>query len=271
MSASVALAPPRLLQDVDRRGDGNRLLLYEIDGAPALLKHYPSRGARSREWIKAFWYRVGERKLGISARERCGLERMQLALWRRHGFDVPALLPHPLPTGFDAETASWLEYCPGPTLLAVVADAARPQPERAALLARFGAVLAARQARVLVTRELQLVMKHASLKHVLVHGERLVHFDLESAHAPGVDVRDALADELSGLVRSLLRGAKKNEDGEALGIALLAGHGRPDVLREILARGLGGHVTRRLRRFADRRRRPGFAKHDALEWVQERI
>ena len=72
-------------------------------------------------------------------------------------------------------------------------------------------------------------------------------------------------------LRSLLRGARKNGDGESLGGALLAGHGRPGVLREILARGLGGHVTRRLRRFADRRRRPGFAKHDALEWVQERI
>lgn len=272
MSASVALAPPRLLQDVDRRGDGNRLLLYELDGTPALLKHYRARGSRAREWVKAFWYRVGERKLGVSAEQRCRLERTQLALWREHGFDVPALLSHPLPKGFDARTATWIEYCPGPTLHAWVSDPARAAAERAALLERFGAVLALRQARVLETGELRLVMKHASLKHVLVHGDRLVHFDLESAHAPGVDVRDALADELSGLLRSLLRGSKgPDAERDALGRALLAGHARPDVLGEILARGLGGHLTRRVRRFADGMRRPHFAKHDALRWVQQQI
>jgi hypothetical protein len=270
MSAPAALGAPRLLQDVDAHGDGNRLLLYEVDGATALLKHYRSRGARTREWIKAFWYRVGERKLGISAKERCALERAQLALWHRHGFDVPALLPLPLPPGYDASTASWLEYCPGPTLAAAAADAARPAAERAAWLARFGGALAERQARVLETRELQLVMKHASLKHVLVYGERLVHFDLESAHAPGVDLRDALADELSGIVRSLLRGVPEAER-EALGGALLAGHGRPALLREILTRGLGSHFTRRVRRYADELRRPELGKHDALRWVQQRI
>ena len=81
---------------------------------------------------------------------------------------------------------------------------------------------------MLETGELGLVMKHASLKHVLVHAGRLVHFDLESAHAPGVDPRDALADELSGLVRSLLRAPSRAEP-ERLGAALLAGHARAAI------------------------------------------
>jgi hypothetical protein len=258
-----------VLQEAHAHGGGNRLLLYEVDGAPALLKVYRARGARWQEIAKSFSYRFLERKRGITARERCALERAQLALWRRHGFDVPALLSHPLPPGFEPDTTSWLEYCPGPTLHAFTADAAQPLAAREAALARFGAALASRQARVLETGELALVMKHASLKHVLVYGERLVHFDLESAHAPGVDVGDALADELSGLVRSLLR-APAVAERERLGAALLAGHARPELLRTILSRGLGGALRRRVRRLADRRRRPGFAKHDALRWVQER-
>ena len=62
----------------------------------------------------------------MTARQRCALERAQLRLWREHGFDVPALLDLPLPAGYSADTASWLEYCPGPTLHQFVSDAAQP-------------------------------------------------------------------------------------------------------------------------------------------------
>ena len=270
MSGSPAPGAPRVLQEVNRDGSGNRLLLYQIEGRPALLKVYRARGGRAREWVKLFSYFVFERKRGVTARERCALERAQLALWRRHGFDVPQLLSHPLPEGHSAETASWLEYCPGPTLRSVVSEVARPVAERESLLARFGATLAAREVRVLETGELGLVMKHASLKHVLCHAGLQIHFDLESAHAPGVDARDALADELAGLVRSLLRAIRPGER-ERLGAALLEGHAEPKLLHEIASRALSGSLRRRLERASDRLRRGELGKYAALCWVQERV
>ena len=142
MSVPPALPPPRLLQDVNRDGGGNRLLLYEIEGRPALLKEYRARGAALREWTKAVGYWVLERKRGVTVRGRCALERELLALWRRQGFDVPAVLTHPLPPGFDPRAATWLEYCPGPTLQRFVRDAAEPLALREAEVARFAATLA---------------------------------------------------------------------------------------------------------------------------------
>jgi len=270
MSDRDAPPPPRVLQEVNRDGSGNRLLLYEIEGRPALLKVYRARSGRAREWAKRFSYLVLERKRGVTARERCALERAQLALWRRCGFDVPALLSHPLPEGYSADTATWLEYCPGPTLRSVASDRSLPIEQRERELARFGETLAARQRRVLETGELGLVMKHASLKHVLCHAARQVHFDLESAHAAGVDVRDALADELAALVRSLLRAVRADER-ERLGAALLEGHADPKLLREIASRALDGALRRRLQRLSDRLRRGELGKYAALEWVRARL
>jgi len=269
LSTPPALQPARLLQDQNRDGGGNRLFVYEIEGKPALLKEYRARGAAWRELAKSVGYRVLERKRGVTARGRCAVERELLALWRAHGFDVPAVLTHPVPAGFDPQAATWLEYCPGPTLRFHTGDRAAPRAERERELARFAATLGLRQKRALETRELGLVTKHASLQHVLLHAGRQVHFDFESAHTQGTDVWEALADELSGLVRSLLRRARRDER-ELLGAAFLEGHGDVALLREIAARGEGHGVRRSVRRMADRMRRPGFAKHDALAWVLER-
>lgn len=270
MSAPAAPALPRVLQDVNRDGGGNRLLLYEIEGTPALLKVYRPRGTRASELAKAVGYRLLERKRGVTARGRCRLERELLLLWRQHGFDVPAPLAHPLPPGFCADTASWLEYCPGPTLGDFARNASAPLAARERELARFAATLAERQVRVLATRELGLVMKHATLKHVLLHAGRQVHFDFEGAHARGMDAWEALADELSGLLRSLLRSARP-EERERLGAAFLAGHAEPALLREVAARGAGGSLRRRARRLADRWRRPELGKHAALAWLMQRL
>jgi len=270
MSEPTAFASPRLLQDVNRDGGGNRLLLYEIHGRPALLKHYRRRASSPREWVKALGYWLLERKRGVTARSRCAIERELLALWRREGFDVPARLDLPLPPGFDPRSATWLEYCPGPTLRAFAGDRAQTLDMRERELARFAATLAARQRRALETGELGLVMKHASLQHVLLHAGRQVHVDFEGAHARGSDLTEALADELSGLVRSLLRGVRR-ADRERLGAAFLAGHGDPVLLREIAWRGAGTGIRRRVRRMADRWRRRRLSKHDALAWVVERV
>jgi hypothetical protein len=269
MSAPPEIALLRALDRPSRDGRGNRLLLYHVAGHPALLKLYRPRSDALREWVKAAGYRVLEGKRGSTARERCAVEREQLALWRGEGFDVPALLPHPLPPEYSEDTASWLEYCPGPTLHRYVRKRVTPLEAREQAVRTFAASLAQRQARALETGELGLVMKHASLQHVLLCTGRQVHFDLESAHAPGIDLFEALADELGGLVRSLLFRVRDDEQ-ERLGAAFLAGHGAPALLREVAARGAGGSLRRRVRRLADRARRPELGKHAALAWVAER-
>src|SRR5262245_30160047 len=156
MSAPATPTMRRLLQDENRDGGGNRLLLYEVDGKPAILKEYRPRAARWRELMKAVGYRVLERKRGVSARSRCAIERELLVLWRAHGFDALAVLPHPVPPGFDPQAATWLEYCPGPTLRFYLGDRAVPRGARERELARYAATLARRQRCVLETREIGL-------------------------------------------------------------------------------------------------------------------
>lgn len=268
MSAE-GLSGLRLIQDGGRddRG-GNRLYVDETPGREALLKVYRRRGTPLREAAKRFSYRFIERKRGVTPRERCALERRHLALWRAQGFDVPALLERPLPEGLSADTALWMELCPGPLLYRFVADRARSLDERGEQVERFARSLGERQGRTLELSELGLVMKHASIKHVLLHEGRQVSFDLEGAYADSWPLLDALADELGANLRSLLRVAA--EDRDALGAAFLAGYGRREQLREIAAYGIrGGGLHRAVRRWADRRRRD-FSEYDALLWLEQR-
>lgn len=258
---------PRVLQSGGRDpGSGNRLLLYRIDGRPALLKVYRRRRAAWREPVKRFSYRVFEGRRGVTARQRRDLERESLRLWREHGFDVPALLPHPLPPELAGALALWLEYCPGPLLASLLADRERPLRERSAAAERFGRELARRQHLALELGERRLVVSHASAKHVLVHGERQVSFDLETGYAPDFPLESALAEELAGCLRSVLRAAP--EDRDALGHAFVRGYGADARLRQLAGQGLaGGGLRGFLKRRSDARRRPALSEADALRWL----
>jgi tRNA A-37 threonylcarbamoyl transferase component Bud32 len=265
-------AEPRILQSGGRQpGLGNRLLLYEIEGRPALLKLYRRRRAAWREPPKRFSYRFVEGKRGVTASERRHVECASLRLWREQGFDVPALLDHPYPAGVAAETALWMEYCPGPLLSSVLADGERPLEERGESAARFGAELARRQQRALDLEEPGLVMSHATAKHVLVHGDRHVCFDLETGYTRARPLLDALADELAGNLRSVLRAAAASRD--ALGEAFVRGYGDTgaEQLRTLALRGLRRRGLRaRIQRTSDARRRGSLSEAGALRWLFER-
>lgn len=264
--AATGCSSLRVLQDGGRddRPGGNLLLLDESRGREALLKVYRRRGTRGREAFKWMSYHLIERKRGVTARERCALERASLLLWRREGFDVPALLDRPLPDGFESDTAQWMEYCPGRLLHDLVHDPGVPLHEREREVLRFAAGLARRQARAIESNEHALVMKHASIKHVLVHEGRQVSFDLESTYARSVPMLDALADELGAYVRSLLRVAPEEERAR-LGAAFFEGYEKKEQLAAIADFGLhGGGISRAVRRISDRRRRRDFSEYDAL-------
>lgn len=229
-------------------------------------------GGRARELVKRTSFRLFERKRGVTARERCAVERECLTLWRRHGFDVPALLEGPRLPDVDPAAASWLEYCPGRLLSALLGDAAVPMEERCSLLERLAKEVGQRQALALESSELRLVPANASVKHVLVHGERLTCFDLESVYAPPTPILDALARELTGLLRSVRRSTAA-ESFEPLGLAFLRGYAPREQLRRVATQGLrGGGLHRRVRRWADRsRRRDSGAKVDELRWLLARL
>ena len=266
-AADARFGEPRVLQSGGRDpGTGNRLLLYRIGGRPALLKLYRRRRAAWREPVKRFSYRFIEARRGVTARQRRDLERSNLALWRDQGFDVPALLAHPLPPDLAGEVALWLEYCPGPLLSAVLADRERALAERTGCVERFARELARRQQRALELGERRLVMSHASAKHVLIHGDRQVSFDLETSYAPGYPMLDALALELAGCLRSVLREAP--DDRAALGAAFVRGYGDDAFLERLARHGLlGGGLRQRVKRASDARRRPALSEGDALRWL----
>lgn len=266
----------RVLQGGGRQGrsGGNVLLLDDTPGREALLKVYRRRGSSWREVSRRFSYRVLERKRGVTAEERCAVERAHLALWRARGFDVPELIDmtdRPLPPGVPRESALWMEYCPGPTLRRFLRDGTAPFAEREKAVERYGADLGARQGAALESGDRGLVMKHATTKHVLLHAGRQVSFDLEAAYAPGVPLLDALADELGAGARSLLA-ASPPEDWDALGEAFLRGYRRRGQLAEIADFGLRrGGISRAVRRLADRWRRRPFSEYDALLWIEARM
>jgi hypothetical protein len=270
---SGAPAGLRILQQGGKgeRGGGNLLLVDDTPGREALLKVYRRRGTAWREASKWFSYRVIERKRGVGARERCALERAQLSLWRAEGFDVPALLARPLPEGLSPDTAQWMEWCPGPLLYDLVRDPGVPLETRAREVERFASELSARQARALATGRLALVMKHASIKHVILCGKRQVSFDLEGGHAPSVPLRDALADELAAHLRSLLR-VVPGAEREAFGARFADAYGRPEQLGSITDFGIRhGGLHRAVRRIADRRRRRDVSEYDALCFLETRL
>jgi hypothetical protein len=262
-------AQPRVLQEGGRhsRAGGNRLLLYEIEGRPALLKVYRRRGGVWRERLKRFSYRFLEGKRGVTARERCEVERTNLKLWREQGFDVPALLQHALPPEVEDGVGLWMEYCPGPLLVRVLEDPQQPLAERIRSVERFASGLARRQRRARDLDERRLVMKHASTKHVLVHGDRQVNFDLETRYTSDFPILDGLADELAGYLRSVLRSPA---DPDALGAAFVRGYSDPAFLGALASHGLrSGGLRQRLKRANDARRRRGLSEAGALRWLSE--
>jgi hypothetical protein len=268
-------APPgyRLLK---RSGDGigNFLLLVDEGGDARVLKLYRERTAAAFRLFSAFSHRFLERKRGIGARARFETERLTMDLWQRHGFDVFRRLELPIPPAFEPP-AAWFEYCPGVTLAAVLKNRAVAIEEKRSIARRLAAATAPRHQLALELGEPLLAHEHASTKHVLIHGERLVTFDFEGAFLASVPAIEALAQELAQYARSLAKYG--GEGADELLRAFAEGYGDTALLEELAAWGVhGGGLYRRIRRWHDRFRRAdndddgphgrrGGPKTDALE------
>jgi hypothetical protein len=259
---AAQLPGARVLQAGGGHGRGNLLLLFEDAAEPAVLKVYrPRRPPRRalREALRSFSHRAFEGKRGTGPRQRRRTEEQSLRLWRRLGFDVPGLPERPLPDAL-REPALWLEYCPGPTLATTLRDPAVGPARRGDLVARLASQQGVRHAAALERAEPLLLQEHASLKHVLVCGERLVTFDFEIGFARSLPVLGALAQELAGTLRSLERGRR----GRELYDVYVEAHPHPELLVEAARRALhGGGIAGLSRRWSDRRRR-GPSKGEVL-------
>lgn len=260
-SADAVLFGGRVLHRQRRRG--NVLIVYGEGDDARLLKLYRRRRSRARELSRDLSHRWFEGKQGVDPATRCATERRCLEVWSRHGFDVFRRFEAPLPPGA-APPANWLEYRRGALLSHRLRDAHADLARREALLRRFATELGRRQRRALELGEPLLIQENASLKHVLVSGERLIHFDFETAYRADFPLLDAAARELGGHLRGLSRASGRHFDA-ALALFVDAYADR-DLLRRAAERAVrAGGLVRPLRRWQDRLRRPRHAKTEVME------
>ena len=240
---------------------GNRVYLYCDGPEPRVLKQYRPRAALWVEWVGEAGARALNGKQGFACEWRYYTERRLLELWRGHGLDVPRVYDAALPDGV-APPALWLEYCPGPLLGDVLADAATPTARQRELIAWLGRETDRRHALAEHLGEPGLLHEHGSVKHQLLCGGRLVTFDLEAAYTRRRAIPTAIGEELSNLLHSLLRYTWLPAD-EALA-HFAAGYGSLERLRRVGAE-LEARTPRALaKRVADRRRRGDTSKLSAL-------
>jgi len=187
-----------------RRGDGGQFVLLVRQGVSSLvLKHFGEKRGVLLTSLRQLGYRLGLGKSSIRAQDRFETELLLLRLWRSHGIDVPEVFA----AGDVATRFIAMEYCPGPNLKDLLRKATVPLEQRLELVRRYAASVGARLTAARRLQDRRLVHTHPSPKHVLVSGERLVFFDLETVHGPRRDVEVLVSLELLSMLGSLARAA----------------------------------------------------------------
>ncbi|MCA8959699.1 MAG: hypothetical protein KDC38_04270 [Planctomycetes bacterium] len=259
-----------LIQDGGSHGGGNQLYVYRVGGVDRLLKVYRRRGGLVGEWIKGLSHRFFERKRGVSATARRETERLGLEIWRRHGFDVPVLSHDPPPPEFSRFPTLWLEYCPGPSVADVFEEPTTEPARRHELLSSVSERMSRRHELALELGEALLIPEHASIKHVIVFGDRLVQIDLEGGFRPGLPVLEAACQEVSGTLRSVAR--KAEAEFEGLVDTFVQSYSNSAQLALIAEHGSTGRGTyRTFKRWQDGRRRDHYSKTGMFDAILSRL
>lgn len=244
---------------------GNERHLDESTGTPRLLKIYRRRHSRVRESLAQLSHFAFEGKRGVSPEQRRETELQALTIWNREGFAVPRVLDAPLPPG---EVSLWLEYIRGFRLYDVTHDPLVPQSRKEELSRQLGREHGQRHARALELNEPLLLHEHATTKHVLVSGERLVTIDLEGGYAPGYSVINAIGRELAGFLRSLWPYDLDRCFDSPLTTLYIEGYGDRKLLeRAGKALRVDGPASW-FRRASDRKRRPNRGKWEAIRQLR---
>jgi len=254
-----------VLEASGKGGSGNILLLFDELDPPRVLKVYRTRRSLFRETLRTFSQVVLEGKTGSCPDDRYETEHMVQQVWKNAGFCAIEIFHDSVPEEI-SDPALWLEYLPRPNLQQVLKDATTEATRRTALLRQLGEETCRREMLADERGEALLIHEHATLNHFFVDGDRLVAFDFENGYRPGFSVQEAVVQELSTLLRSITR---LNPDTSSADLqAFLDGYGNKEFLRSMLLHGVKATGPRRiLKRWYDRKSRPGKSKTDVMERV----
>lgn len=270
-SVSRALACPgvELISGPGRSAyrSGNLMFRYHANDVDVILKVYRRRKSAWNDFWAGFSERWIERKRGASATRRCATEAACLAVWRAAGFDVPKLLRRAPPDWAGSHPSLWLEYVEGQTLHAQLEDPGVPEARKRDWIARLGAEHGRRHRLALERGEILLVQEHATPRHVLVSGPRLVGFDFEHAYQPGFPIATALAFELASTLRALWRDPARPD---AHVDVFLESHAEPEIVRESCRQFASGAWRWRIYRGLETRQRRVRSKTETMHRVAER-
>jgi hypothetical protein len=261
----------RLLEAPGRDPSRGNLLLLDPD-QPRVLKLYRRRRKATTELGGAVSHRLFEGKRGTSPAARCETERLSLDLWHRQGVPVVRRLDEEPPTWASAHPSLWLEYAPGRRLFdLLVMDPEVPLERKVELVRALAPIDRQRHRRALELEQVLLFHEHPTTKHVLVHGERLLWFDLEGGYQEGFPLDLALAHDVGGVVRSLWRPNVPTCFEDPLPRAYVEAYDDPDLLRQAARGNRGGGLGGYFRRRSDRGRRSTRSKTATLEQLLEHL
>jgi hypothetical protein len=182
---------------MSKRGDGShRVLKVDYRGEPVVVKCYGLKGSRLQALSRQFGSRLLLGKSTYTARGRRRTERSVLDLWQREGFDVPGVRDIDVLAGAGQ---------PCLAMEKLIRSADVPRVRKQELIARFAETSGRRHDRAIALSEPALVFKHPTFSHIIVSGDRLVHFDFEQALTHKSGIERYIRHEIAGFLHALPR------------------------------------------------------------------
>ena len=190
---------------MSKRGDGShRVLKINYRGEPLVVKCYGLKGSRLQALSRQFGSRLLLGKSTYTAQGRRNTERSVLELWRREGFDVPAVRDIDL-QGTAGQPCLALEWVSGVLMSKLIRADDVPRSRKLDLVARFAETAGRRHSRAIELSEPGLIFKHPTFSHIIVSDGRLVHFDFEQALTHRKGIERYIRHEIAGFLHALPR------------------------------------------------------------------
>jgi tRNA A-37 threonylcarbamoyl transferase component Bud32 len=195
---------------LSKKGDGtHRVLKLLYKGTPLILKCYGLKTGRLQAALRQYGVRLIIGKSAYSVAGRFHTESEVLALWRREGFDVPGVLSPDFLSDIRQPCLA-MEWIPGPTLAAMLRSTEISLDRKKELVAQFAGVMGRRHDRAIAIKEPRLIFEHPTFNHVIVSGDRLVHFDFEIAFTAAGNIERVVRHELAGFLFALPRSHREH-------------------------------------------------------------
>ena len=193
-----------------KKGNGQHLVAKLIwDGKAVVVKCYGLKRTFLRTIIRQYTSPVFTGKSSVSISSRHRTERKILQLWHREGFDVPAILDIPLLSEIPQPCLA-MEWIQGPTLAEFFRCSQTPFPRKQQVMENFVNILGMRHKKALNLNEPRLLFEHPGFKHVLLSGQRMVHFDFEITFIRKKNIERLIRREVAGFLYSLVKSSRRD-------------------------------------------------------------